>query len=483
MARSRADLEGMDTDAAHPSTSKAWNSTKLAADLGRHWKGQADVVSDALLFLMLVVQWTTNNQSISATLAAIWLLWSLATNARRDASGGGWSAPWPLMLILVLNLRGLVYQEGPQPVSHMDYIIIIAAFVAGMGRLPRRWIRSIAAILAAGVLGFALNLNPFLRSVTAIFNGTANVAGWNRQVWAGQYFRAGEMSVNQTAFLTGITFTLCLCACLQSRGLLRRLAGLAGMVMAAMAFATGSRLALLLAPMAAAASMVIAAALNRRIRSNAPEPRSVSVGSRLSWIRTRAAALLLTVSAVAAGLVLFQPGRTWLLDNYVGRKLAGDQDRLDVLACYVSLAFSDGSRLLLGAGYGEAWRRFCDQDVGITVSHAHNFVAQLMGETGLPATLGVLLALAAPLFPLIKQFQSPRGHCSASSAGSERQTVMTLFLAAYLYIISFALFELAFLKVTVLECLIGYLLSMSLCGNSEQASAQKLQPITSFQAL
>lgn len=235
--------------------------------------------------------------------------------------------------------------------------------------------------------------------------------------------------------------------------------------------------------MAAVASMVVTAALNRRAQSDAALPRMLSLGSRLGWIRRRAAAMVLLVSAVAFGLILFQPGREWLLQNYFSRKLAGDQGRLDVLACYTALPFSDGSRWALGMGYEEAWRSFCNEDVGITVTHAHNFVAQLMGETGLISTLAVLVALAAMWLPLLRRAwiggSTSESFCSADP---QRQTIQTQFIAVFLFIIVFALFEITFLKVTVLECLIGYLLSMSFCGKAQQSDSEQLQPSTSHAA-
>jgi hypothetical protein len=434
------------------------------------WLEPAEIASDGLLFLMLLAQWTTSDQTLSTTLAVIWLLWSLALGALREGSHRWRSAQWPLALILVLNLRGLIYQEGTQPVSHMDYIIIIAAFVAGIGRSPKRWISSISAILAAGIAGFLLNLNPFIKSFTAIANGTANVSGWHGQDWGGQYFRAGEMSVNQTACLTGITLTLGLCAWARSQGLTRRVAVLASILMAAMAFATGSRLALLLSPMAAVAGMVIASALNPG-----------SSRAWMSWMRRRAA-VPITIGTIAVGLILFQPGRAWLLQNYFSRKLSGDQGRLDALGCYLSLPFSDGSRWALGVGYGEAWKRFCDEDVGITISHAHNFIAQLAGETGLISSAAVLIALAALWLPLLRRSPIHGGQQASLSADPQRSSVQAYFSAAFLYLLVFALLELAFLKVTVLECLIGYLLAMSYCGKTPQAKPERLQQITTSTA-
>ena len=386
------------------------------------------------------------------------------------------------MLILLLNLRGLVYQEGTQPVAHMDYIIIIAACVAGLGRPAKLWINSIAAIFAAGLLGFILNLGPFIRSVSAILNGTANVAGWDGQAWAGQYFRVGEMSVNQTAFLTGITLTLSLAACFRWRGLAQRCAVLTAMAMTALSFATGSRLALLGAPLAALVSLALIDWRHRHKPAMANESEATTAQPGTRGLRSRAKAMMLTAGVIAGSLVLFQSGRGWLLQNYVSRKLVGDQGRLDVLACYTTLPFSDGSRWALGAGFGEAGRRFCDEDVGIYVSHAHNFVAQLMGESGLIATVAVLAALAALWSPILNR-KTSSDDSPAPSSDAAQSTAISLFMAAYFFILLFALFELAFLKVTVLECLIGYLLSMSFCGgNSGQGRTTHHQPITSSTA-
>lgn len=423
----------------------------------------AGSIGDALLLAMLAVQWTTSDQVISATLATVWLLWCLAAKARQDGRQG-LAAAGPLILILLLNLRGLVFQEGTQPVAHMDYIIIIAAFVAGLGRSPVRWLQTLAAILTAGVIGIVLNLNTLLESITAIVNGTADLPGWRGQEWAGQYFRAGEMSVNQTAFLTGITLTLALATALHGRGRLRRLSLAAALPLIATALATGSRLALLLSPLAALASLLDPALLKGTARA----------GRRAR--RLALAALVAGVTALA--LSRFTGGTAWLIRSYVTRKLGGDQDRLEVLACYTTLPFSDQSRWALGVGYGEAWKRFCDEDVGIHVTHAHNLIAQLMAETGLLATLAVILVLGLLWLPLTRRGRMAAAPGAIMAASDPSMAIVQrLFIAAFLYIVAFAMFELAFLKVTVLECLIGYLLSMSFCRPGDGGSASPLPRI------
>lgn len=154
--------------------------------------------SDVLLGLGVLMAWTQSDVT-SALVGLLWLVLRLAI------SPGSQTFNWALILILLLNLRGVVLHEGPKPFSHIQYIVVITAFVAGLGRPLRHWQASLVAIAVAAVIGFVFNLTPLSVSLQAIWAGQADLPGYLAQSWGGQYFRVGALSVNQTAFLCGLT--------------------------------------------------------------------------------------------------------------------------------------------------------------------------------------------------------------------------------------------------------------------------------------
>ena len=127
---------------------------------------------DLLLGLGVLMAWTQKNDTTSALVALLWLVLRLVI------SPGSRNFNWVLILILLLNLRGVVLHEGTKPFSHIEYIVLIAALVAGVGRTLQHWQASLVAIAAAGVIGFIFNLTPLVTSLQAIWSGQAALPGY-----------------------------------------------------------------------------------------------------------------------------------------------------------------------------------------------------------------------------------------------------------------------------------------------------------------
>ncbi|MCT0219125.1 O-antigen ligase family protein [Synechococcus sp. CS-1329] len=406
--------------------------------------------SDLLLGLGVLMAWTQNDTT-SALAALLWLVLRLVI------SPGSRNFNWVLILILLLNLRGVVLHEGTKPFSHIEYIVLIAALVAGVGRTLRHWQASLVAIAAAGVIGFIFNLTPLVTSLQAIWSGQAALPGYLGQTWGGQYFRVGALSVNQTAFLCGLTLCQSAIVAIRSRGRLRTLMTLAALTSALAAFATGSRLAVLLPP------LLVGTALALTRRSPVWRPR------RITLVIGAAALALVLVVAHQSGL------GSWLLQMFGERKSTGDDGRIAVLACYLGLPFLEPGFWFFGAGYGAARVRFCDEDVGITVSHAHNFIVQIIADSGLISAAAVTVTAVLVFGRLKRLLPASTG---AGATDHQAHVIAPALLASCLFLLIFNSFELTTMKVTMLIALFGFLPA---CGFWVQppsdAGAEPLEPV------
>jgi len=416
--------------------------------------------SDVLLGLGVLMAWTQSDVT-SALVGLLWLVLRLAI------SPGSQTFNWALILILLLNLRGVVLHEGPKPFSHIQYIVVITAFVAGLGRPLRHWQASLVAIAVAAVIGFVFNLTPLSVSLQAIWAGQADLPGYLAQSWGGQYFRVGALSVNQTAFLCGLSLCQSAAVAIRSSGRLRILMTLAATSSAIAAFATGSRLAMLLPP------LLVAAALLLTRQSPSTAARADGQPPRRGWWRPRRLALVIGAAALAL-VLLHQSGLdSRLLYTFFERKSSGDDGRLTVLACYLGLPFLEPGFWFFGAGYGAAMVRFCDEDVGITVSHAHNFIVQIVADSGLISAAAVTLA-AVLVFGRLKRLLSASSGTGVD--GPRAHLIGPALLASCLFLLIFNIFELTTLKVTMLTLLFGFLPACSFWvrSPSQRTSAPSL---------
>lgn len=439
--------------------SPAWWPGERFADLRqaierrRRWLEPA---TDLLLGVAVVMMLTGRKQDSSALVGTLWMVLRLVISP--DQRGFN----WPLLLIILLNLRGVVLQEGPKPVGPADYLVIIAAFAGSVGRSLAAWRRSVALLTTAIVVGILSNLAPLLHALAAIANGSAPLVGLRDEDWAGQFFRAGDLTVNQTAMACGLALCLAVPLALRERGWLGRWMGVCSLVTGIASYATGSRMALLFPILVVPLTLQLA-------RRPGPTPAGAAVAaagipvdgaSRASrWWPAGPRRRPLLAGLLVAGAALVTAALTsGVLKQatflYILRKIPGDLYRIKVLACYGSLPFQHEDYWLYGAGYDAARIRFCDEDVGIRLTHAHNIIGQLMADTGLVCTvaiaIGALLMLSRVLWALRVVRRSP------AEAQQELSVVPSL-IAGTLFGFLFSLFELTMLKVTTLEILFGLL--------------------------
>lgn len=80
------------------------------------------------LVLALAIASTGLLQGSERLSAALSLSWVVLCIGQQLLATPGTSRIWPtaLLAILLLNVRGIVLGEGPRPVSHMDYVLLIA---------------------------------------------------------------------------------------------------------------------------------------------------------------------------------------------------------------------------------------------------------------------------------------------------------------------------------------------------------------------
>ncbi|MEB3166748.1 MAG: hypothetical protein VKO65_08770 [Cyanobacteriota bacterium] len=441
------------------STSPPWWPDERFADLRQwieHRRRWLEPASDLLLGVAVVMMLTGRKQDSSALVGTIWMVLRLVISP--DQRGFN----WPLLLIILLNLRGVVLQEGPKPVGPADYLVIIAAFAGSVGRTLAAWRRSVALLTTAIVICCLSNLAPLLHALAAIANGSAPLVGLRDEDWAGQFFRAGDLTVNQTAMACGLALCLAVPLALRERGWLGRWMGVCSLVTGIASYATGSRMALLFPIVLVPLTLLLA---RRPGPGSTGAPGAASAlpgdgakGASRWWQagprrRPLLAGLLLAgaalVTAAVTGGVLKQA--TFL---YILRKIPGDLYRIKVLACYGALPFQHEDYWLYGAGYDAARIRFCDEDVGIRLTHAHNIFGQLMADAGLVSTAAIaiaaLLMLSRGLWALRVLRRSP-------AEAQPELTVVPSLIAGTLFGFLFSLFELTMLKVTTLEILFGLL--------------------------
>jgi len=120
-----------------------------------------------------------------------------------------------------------------------------------------------------------------------------------------------------------------------------------------------------------------------------------------------AASLLLLALAIGLMALIGSSPDSMLplgLDQMYGEEnLENDASRLKVYSCDLGLPFTGNNRFIWGVGYGSAMRGMCSaDDVGRNLSHSHNLVLQIWAETGLVATLFLVLASGWILLRVLK---------------------------------------------------------------------------------
>ncbi|WP_398328053.1 O-antigen ligase family protein [Vulcanococcus sp.] len=388
------------------------------------------------LVLALAIASTGLMQEGERLSAALSLSWVVLSIGQQAVSTPGSNRLWPVavLAILLLNVRGMVLGESPRPVSHVDYVLLIAAVLAGNGLHIPRWRTTLSGIcLTVASCG--------LWQATTV---------WQHLTGSEIGYRLGFLLINQTALLAGLGCVSGLAA-LQlwrtpqaaraQRGIQLALAlGSGGC--AVMTLATHSRAGVGLIPI----SLLIAWA----VQQGTQHRRKLG-----GWLRRRGLVMAVVVTLlIATPLVwLASPQGPSLRQNlaalYGTENRTSDAGRLALWRCYASLPLSGNNRLIYGVGYGRA-RELCPIRLPgrpKPLSHAHNLPLQVWAEAG---SLGLAMLLIGALLlarRVVKKQHTPQA--------------MAL-TAPLLYGLLFNLFELGMLKVPLLTVLFGAMLSGAL---------------------
>lgn len=389
-----------------------------------------DWIQSLLFGLAILLPFQNDNLVGSNSLVLAMLVLSLL-----GSSGG---RPWSVMLagLLLLNVRGVVLDEGPMPVSPVDYIVMLAAFLCGYRRSQAWWLRQAAVVAIATLIGVLLHFEVVMDF--ARFGVEYSIAG---------------LTKNQTALLAGLACLSSLIAFLAYRNLALR-------VLHGFAFAA-SVLLLRAADSRAGAGMAILSILLAGL--------VVLVGPLLRLGRKRwnlqGKTILITallLLGLGAGLWWINqqanPGVTGGIDQFYGEEnLENDAARLNLWRCYFGLPFTGDNRFIWGVGYEKAWRFWCSAErVGRPLSHAHNFILQVWGENGIAGSgfilgwLGWICTRAA-------------WNIRRLSVGWDRLMVFAS-TAMLIYLVGFNMFELGLIKVPLLTYCFGLFLASPFFG-------------------
>jgi len=383
------------------------------------------LISDASLVLAVVMLFIEDGKRYSAGATTIWL----AIETLRLTSALPWS--WGALAILALNVRGIVLEDGPTPVSHMDYVLIIIAFLVGFGRSAQRWRRTAALVSGACLLGVLLNAEVIIDFA------------W----WAIEY-QAHSLTKNQTALLAGVGALCGVMAALLGRRQVRWWLPMLPCIAASMilARATTSRAALGLVPLA----LLLAALLINRHRLSPAARRGLGLAAVLVPLSLLAIVLVVEISAPGSLL-------GWFNNLYGAENIANDIGRFRVWGCYLGLPFMGENRFIYGVGFQNSWQLFCTPEVtGRFLTHSHNLLLQIWAENGVvPLALVVFF-----LVLMIRRVLRNTAHSPQPGRGQEMGRALAFSSTAlFLYLLGFHMVELGMMKVPILTALFGYFLA------------------------
>jgi O-antigen ligase len=358
-----------------------------------------------------------------------------------------------MVAILVLNVRGIVLGEGPRPVSHMDYVLLIAAVLAGSALSRQHWRNTLSTIcltiascglwqaptvwrhLTADEMGYRLGF--LLINQTALLAGLGCVGGWAAlQLW--------QTPQDSLSTDTGAEQTRS-----SARRLIQLTLALASGGCAVMALATHSRAGIGLIPI----SLLIAWGIQQGTRHRS------ELGNRL---RRHGLALGLVLALLVGTPLVWMASpqgpalRQHIAALYGSANRISDQGRLHLWRCYFDLPFRGSNRFVYGVGFGRA-RELCPirlPGMPKPLSHAHNLPLQIWAEAG---SLGLAMLLLG-------------GVLLCRRVVGQQSTPQAMALSApMLYGLLFNMLELGMLKVPLLIVLFGTTLSGTLINPSAGA--------------
>lgn len=379
------------------------------------------------LGLAVVAVFISSDLKASSGLVAVWLVLGLIGKAS--------ARPWALGMLglVVLNLRWIVLDEGPLPVSPIDYVLMLSAFACGFAQPSRWWLRQASVVALATLIGVLLQLEI--------------VVDFAR---FGIEYHTAALTKNQTALLAGLATLCSLIGVLACRPRWSRLLhGLALVAALLLLRAADSR-----AGVGMAALAVLLGGL-------------MAVGPRLiaRWrARFGSSRRLLLIAVVVAAILLTG---LWLIQQHAGsvdadgggiatiygeENFENDAARLKLWSCYLGIPFSGNNRFIWGAGYEKAWQVLCNADqVGRPLSHAHNLFLQVLGENGVSGFVFLSSWIGWMILRMIR-------NCRQQTLASQRLLIFASG-ALVIYLVGFNLFELGMVKVPLFMLCFGLFLA------------------------
>ena len=315
------------------------------------------------------------------------------------------------LVLLMLAMRIYLHSDEryeSNEITLSDYILLIAAFAASFRLRAGFW--KLFFPLIAIYLPLAGCLALFLHNLYTV----------------NENFAAGNLSINQTAFLFGGSLTLSL-SFLSNAISQRRAWPKRSLLIMAWLLISVLTIFLLLQTKSRAGIGIPVVSLLLLLLVGHGKQINAAIDSWLSqWVpnlhprrlRLLLMAMTLGLSGSLIGTILF---KTYSIQQ----NRESDLHRLYLLRCYFSAMFTGNNRLIYGMGFTRASDGLC-KDVGIIkgTTHAHNIFAQVAADNGLFA----LLLLAGDQLPAVTGGLQEFGADQQSSDSCLTPTFALLFL-------------------------------------------------------
>lgn len=394
---------------------------------------------DALLPLLFSLQLFRSEELLATGLLLIWLALRLVSQGVRQWKQRAGGTPWALLLLglLLVNVRVVLLGEESSPSGPSDHLMVVLGLAAGAGRSPTSWRASLQWIGLASL--------PIAILLALHWPGSFDWSLPMEQLLV--LNKLGTGGLNRYATLV-MAFTICATfgGLLETRGCKRWPLIAVALLGYVLCLRTGSRLALLAPPL-----VISIAYLTTRARG------------RLRW----QSLMLFGVGSTGAIAALMA---TWwfVLAPSRNTNLISDLGRLKAAQCWAGIAFSGENRFLYGIGLGDRARDFCAAataqargDGWRPMGHAHNSVAQILGETGSLGLLALVLLLVVLALALARRLRAMPAPLAWGPAGA---SLTEAAIALNLLLLFNALATTVFLINPASQCLIGYLAASALWG-------------------
>lgn len=379
------------------------------------------------LGVAVVALFASGDLQASNGLVAVWLVLGLL----RQAAARPWS--FALLGLVVLNLRWIVLDEGPLPVSPIDHLLMLTAFACGFARPSAWWLRQASVLALATLIGVLLQLDV--------------VVDFAR---FGVEYHTAALTKNQTALLAGLASLCSLIGALAHRPPWSRLLhGLALVATLLLLRAADSRAGMGMAGLAVLFGSLLSwgPALIHRWRQ------------RFGRLRRPLLILAILMATLLTVLWLIHQQTAEVPEDGIGlagiygeENLENDAARLKLWSCYLGLPFTGNNRFIWGVGYERAWRVLCTaRQVGRPLSHAHNLFLQVLGENGVAGFVFMSAWIGWTLRRVL--------HNCRQQALANRRLLIFSSAALVTYLVGFNLFELGMVKVPLFMLCFGLFLA------------------------